>query len=145
VIWDFIGIGYRSPLVFIRGRLNAHRYNINEILRAILLPLLNEHAGVVFQEDNARLHIAQISRRTFPQQAEVEILPWPARSADLNPIEHVWVIMGRCLRHFPQQANSLEELLFWDEIPQEEIDHLIRNMHQRVRECIANHGDVTHY
>jgi hypothetical protein len=57
--------------------------HVDEILRAVLLPLINEHTGVVFQKYNA--HVAQISG-TFLQQAEVEILPWPARSSDLNSI-----------------------------------------------------------
>jgi hypothetical protein len=77
---------------------------IDEILRPLLLHLINEHAGVVFQQDNARPHIVKISR-TFLQQAEVESLSGPARSSDLNPIEHMWDIMGRRLRRFPQQAN----------------------------------------
>jgi transposase len=85
MVWGSIGGGYRSPLVFIRGRLNAHRY-------------IDGHAGVIFQHDNARRpHIPQITR-TFLQQAEIEILHWPARSSDLNPIEHVWDTMGRRLR-----------------------------------------------
>jgi hypothetical protein len=46
---------------------------------------------------------------------EVEILPWPARSPELNLIEHVWDNMDRCLRRFPQQANShLQQA--WNEI-----------------------------
>jgi hypothetical protein len=59
---------------------------INQILRPVLLPLLNKHAGVVFQQDNDRPHIVQISR-IFLQQAELEILPWPA-PPNLNP--HRW-------------------------------------------------------
>jgi hypothetical protein len=76
---------------------------------------IDGHAGVIFQHDNARRpHIPQITR-TF--------LHWPARSSDLNPIEHVWDKMGRRLRRFPQQANSLEKLRrhlqqACDEIPQ---------------------------
>jgi hypothetical protein len=52
-----------------------------------MLPLINEYAIEVFQQDNARPQIAQISK-TLLQQAEVEILPWPARSSNLNSIEH---------------------------------------------------------
>jgi hypothetical protein len=70
MLWGSMGIGYKSPLVFIRGRLNGDRY-IEEILRPIVLPLINEHAVVVFEQDNARSHIAQ--------HAEVENLPWRAR------------------------------------------------------------------
>jgi hypothetical protein len=136
VLWYGVPLALGTdPLVYIEDRLNAHRY-IDGILRPVLLPLLNERAGVVFQQDNTRPHITQISR-TFLQQAEVEILPWRTRSLDLNPI---WDIMGLGLRCFPQQANSLEELpqhlqQALNEIPQEEIDPLIRGMSQRVREC----------
>jgi hypothetical protein len=53
-------------------------------------------------------------------------------------------------RRFPQQVSSLEVLRrhiqqAWDEIPQEKIDHLIRDMPQQVRECIPNHGDAINY
>jgi hypothetical protein len=55
-----------------------------KILRPIVLPLINKHAGVVLEQDNVRSHVAQISR-TFLQHAEVENLP-RARVPDLNPI-----------------------------------------------------------
>jgi hypothetical protein len=53
-------------------------------------------------------------------------------------------------RRFPQQVSSLEVLRrhiqqAWDEIPQEKIDHLIRDMPQQVRECIPNHDDAINY
>jgi hypothetical protein len=83
MLWGSMGIGYRSRLVFIRARLNGDQY-IEEILRPIVLPLINEHAGVVLEQDNVRSHVAQISR-TFLQHAEVENLP-RARVPDLNPI-----------------------------------------------------------
>jgi hypothetical protein len=58
---------------------------------------IDGHAGVIFQHDNARRpHIPQITR-TF--------LHWPARSSDLNPIEHVWDKMGRRLRRFPHKQT----------------------------------------
>lgn len=148
IIWSLIDIRYRSPLVFISSRLYAHRY-IEEILRPVLLPLLNEYHGVVFQQDNARPHIAQISRNIL-QKAEVEVISWQARFADLNPIEHVWNTMGRRLGKFQPQANTLVELRrhvqqAWDEIPQEKIDHLIWGVPQQLRKCIVNRGNVTHY
>ncbi|KAI3359254.1 hypothetical protein L3Q82_002772 [Scortum barcoo] len=55
----------------------------------------------------------------------------PARSPDLNPIEHIWDIMSRSIhqRHVaPQTVQELADALVqvWEEIPQETIRHLIR-------------------
>ncbi|GFT86086.1 transposable element Tc1 transposase [Trichonephila clavipes] len=49
-------------------------------------PFLNGLPEAIFQQDNARLHTAKVARdflRPF------QTLPWPARSTDLSPVEHV--------------------------------------------------------
>ncbi|KAI3354147.1 hypothetical protein L3Q82_018486, partial [Scortum barcoo] len=63
-------------------------------------------------------------------------MDWPARSPDLNPIEHIWDIMSRSIhqRHVaPQTVQELADALVqvWEEIPQETIRHLIRSMPRR--------------
>ena len=40
-------------------------------------------------DDNARAHRARITNR-YLEQAAIVRLDWPARSPDLNPIEHAW-------------------------------------------------------
>ncbi|GBM06331.1 hypothetical protein AVEN_121375-1 [Araneus ventricosus] len=39
------------------------------------------------------------------------MLPWPARSPDLSPIEHVWHIIGRQLQRHPQPALTIPVLI----------------------------------
>ena len=51
----------------------------------------------MFQHDNARPHVT----RTYTQFLEAEnvpVLPWPAYSPDMLPIEHVWNALDRGLR-----------------------------------------------
>ncbi|GFW06417.1 uncharacterized protein TNCV_2187521 [Trichonephila clavipes] len=45
-----------------------------------------------------------------PNLNNVDILPWPVRSPDLSPIEHVCNITGRQLQHHPQPALAVPVL-----------------------------------
>ncbi|GFX58939.1 hypothetical protein TNCV_806431 [Trichonephila clavipes] len=49
--------------------------------------------GAVFQQDNARPHVAKTVKSYLDSQ-QVQLLPWPAYSPDMSPIEHVWDIVG---------------------------------------------------
>lgn len=148
MVWGAITYGSRSRLVFIRGNMNAQRY-VDEVVEPHILPFLQQLEDPLFQQDNARPHIARRSMNRFVED-NVNLLPWPPRSPDLSPIEHVWDIMGRRLRnllHPPQTLQALQHELqvAWDTIPQEEIDHLLESMPRRVGECITNRGGPTHY
>ena len=119
LVWGSIDIGYRSRLVFIGGRLNAHRY-IDEILGPILLPLINYYRSIIFQQDNARPHIANITRH-FLQQTAVEIFFWPARLPGLNPYRTCVGKYGSTLetfalssKHFERTVASPTASLGWD-------------------------------
>ncbi|CAH1975825.1 unnamed protein product [Acanthoscelides obtectus] len=148
MVWGAIAYGSRSLLIFIRGNMNAQRY-IDEILEPHLLPYLDTLADPTFQQDNARPHVARVTIDFF-QHNDVTLLPWPPRSPDLSPIEHVWDMMGRRLLNLQRPPQTLEALreelvVAWNEIPQEDIDHLIRSMPRRVGECVAHQGASTHY
>ncbi|KAI3370893.1 hypothetical protein L3Q82_007403 [Scortum barcoo] len=50
----------------------------------------------------------------FLQDEGIDAMDWPARSPDLNPIEHVWDIMSRSIhqRHVaPQTVQELADAL----------------------------------
>ncbi|CAH1958407.1 unnamed protein product [Acanthoscelides obtectus] len=148
MVWGAIAYGSRSPLIFIRGNMNAQRY-IHEVLEPHLLPYLDTLADPTFQQDNARPHVARVTIDFF-QQNDVTLLPWPPISPDLSPIEHVWDMMGRRLLNLQRPPQTLEALreelvVAWNEIPQEDIGHLIRSMPRCVGECIAHQGASTHY
>ncbi|GFV13444.1 transposable element Tcb2 transposase [Trichonephila clavipes] len=59
---------------------------VHDVLQPHVLPLMQRLPGAIFQQDNARSHTARVSQDCL---RTVITLPWPARSPDLSPIEHI--------------------------------------------------------
>ncbi|GFW46200.1 transposable element Tc1 transposase [Trichonephila clavipes] len=76
----------RSTLIVIRGSLTDQRY-VDDILRPHVGPSLNGPSVKLFQQDNSRPHTARVPQDFL---RHFQTLPWPARSTDLFPVEHVW-------------------------------------------------------
>ncbi|GFT97864.1 transposable element Tcb1 transposase [Trichonephila clavipes] len=105
------GIGYhsRTPLVRIAGTLNNQRY-IFEVLEPVVLPYLQGLSAAIFQQDNARPRVAHIVQRFFVNH-QIELLPWPARSSDLSPIENMWSIVAQRLTQITSSAATPDHTL----------------------------------
>ncbi|GBN06607.1 hypothetical protein AVEN_7478-1 [Araneus ventricosus] len=103
MVWGAIFYDNRSTLVFIPRTLTANLY-VSLVFQPVVLPFMNSIQGGVFQQDNARPHSAVLTQHALQS---VDMLPWPARSSDLSPIEHVWDIIGRQLQRHPQPACCL--------------------------------------
>ncbi|GFU08986.1 transposable element Tcb2 transposase [Trichonephila clavipes] len=66
--------------------------------------------GAIFQQDNVRPHVAKTVRDLCSAQ-HMLLLPWPAYSPVMSPIEHVWDLAGRRPARDPRPAPSKDELL----------------------------------
>ncbi|GFV05008.1 transposable element Tcb1 transposase [Trichonephila clavipes] len=64
MVWGSIEYHSCTPLVRIAGTLNSQRY-ISEVLELVVLPYLQGLATAIFQQDNARPHVAHIVQRFF--------------------------------------------------------------------------------
>ncbi|GBM93554.1 hypothetical protein AVEN_153783-1 [Araneus ventricosus] len=65
----------------------------------------------IYQLDNARCHTSRSVCAWFEEhQDEFIVLPWPANSPDLNPIENLWDYLDRVVRAMDPQPRNLAQL-----------------------------------
>lgn len=131
------------------------------VVQDVLLPSIRaiypeeDHPTIVFVQDNSPIHTARVVRDWFNDHPEIELLQWPARSPDLNPIEHLWAAMVQRWNDVP--FNGVRERT------QEELDAHVRtvwesfrgrnfcrtlvipSMQNRLEECVNNNGYYTSY
>ena len=148
MVWGGIGYYSRTPLVRIAGTLNSQRY-ISEVLEPVVLPYLQGSATAIFQQDNARPHVARIVQRFFVTH-QIELLPWPARSPDLSPIENMWSMVAQRVSQTASPAATPDDLwqrveAAWAAVPQEHIQRLFDSMPRRVAAVISNNGGYSGY
>ena len=102
MVWAGISYGQLTQLHFIDYNLNAQRY-CDEILRSIVVPFIHHH-HLMFQHDKTRPHVARICTQ-FLEAENVPVLPWPAYSPDMSPIEHVWDALDLRVRQHPATSH----------------------------------------
>ncbi|GFY32413.1 transposable element Tcb1 transposase [Trichonephila clavipes] len=103
----------------------------------------------LFMDDNAPCH-RTVAAEQLLESEDIERMDWPARSADLNPIEHVWDFLGRRLAARTLPPVTIRELRLalqdeWAAMPQQLIDTLILSMGRRCETCLAVKGDHIPY
>ncbi|GFS92795.1 transposable element Tcb2 transposase [Trichonephila clavipes] len=150
LVWGDIMLGSRTDLhIFDAGSVNGTRY-CNEIL----LPYVRLFRGAMglqflFMDDNAPCH-RTVAAEQLLESEDIERMNWPARSPDLNPIEHVWDFLGRRLAARTLPPVTIRELRLalqdeWAAMPQQLIDTLILSMGRRCETCLAVRGDPIPY
>ncbi|GFV13870.1 transposable element Tcb2 transposase [Trichonephila clavipes] len=95
-------------------------------------------------DDNAPCH-RTVAAEQLLESEDIERMDWPARSPDLNPIEHVWDFLGRRLAARTLPPVTIRELRLalqdeWAAMPQQLIDTLILSMDRRCETCLAVRG-----
>ena len=159
MIWAAIWRGGRSELVIMeRDKLSKKGgYSTNSYLYALdkaFLPIYKP--GMIFQQDNARIHTSELAREWFESHG-VWVMDWPPHSPDLNPIEHCWNLLKKYLavlypnlfiggtakidwRRFHKAIQTA-----WWSIPQAMIDRLIDSVPRRVEAVYRARGWYTKY
>lgn len=145
MVWAGIMLNGRTSLhVFEGGSLTGQTYRDR-----ILEPYVRLFRGgfgpnFIFMDDNARPHRANLVDE-YLESEDITRMDWPARSPDLNPIEHVWDALGKAIaaRHPPPRTiHELKNALLqeWDLLRQELVNCLINSMTSRCQTCITMRG-----
>jgi transposase len=133
------------------GNLDAKRFQA--MLTAFVIP----RADAVFGDRSWYLVMDSDPKHTAGstvsalQSAGVEFIPksdWPARSPDLNPIEHVWAQIKRIVRkERPKSQYTLKSTVRreWDDLALPFIHNLVESMPSRLKAVIKRRGARTKY
>ncbi|GFY24251.1 transposable element Tcb1 transposase [Trichonephila clavipes] len=94
LVWEGIILGSRIDLHVQSVTMTDHIYRDVILEQHVRLFRGAMGAEFLFMDDNARPHRANIVDECFHWE-DITRMDWPAYSLDLNPIEHVWDMLGR--------------------------------------------------
>ena len=142
-IWGGIfGFDTTSARIFIENMDDTMYCKIlkNELKQS--MASLPEKTSIVFQHDLAPWHISDTVRHKIDKM-KLNVLDWPSKSSDLNPIKMLWSILDEKLASRPIYSksaliNRLQEE--WNSIDQELYIKLVDSMPERIRKCLRAKG-----
>lgn len=145
MVWGAIGPkGFRTPLLRVEGNINSYKY-VEKLAKCGILNLIQSQFGMeyIWMEDNAPSHSAALTRNTLHKYL-LQVLDWPPRSPNLNPIEHLWYYLKDKLGNdvFKSENELFERLkLEWQNIPAEIIRNCYSSFLARCIVCLRYGGD----
>ncbi|KAJ3431480.1 transposable element-related [Anaeramoeba flamelloides] len=145
LIWGGISYYLQTELIVIEKSVNTETY-INDIIKnSRVIKKANREYGClnwIFQQDGARPHISRKKMDCLNRRCQV-MNPWLPNSPDLNPIENLWSIMDRRLKHVnpKNKEEFIEELInVWESIKWETLENLTLSMDNRINLVIERDG-----
>ncbi|GFX62532.1 transposable element Tc1 transposase [Trichonephila clavipes] len=124
-------------------------FSFGEASCLVVVQTFTSSTQFLFMDDNAPCH-RTVAAEQLLESEDIERMDLPARSPDLNPIEHVWDFLGRRLAALTLPPVTIRELRLalqdeWAAMPQQLIDTLILSMGRRCETCLAVRGDNIPY
>lgn len=154
MVWGAISHRRTYPLIEIPTTLDAVGYR-DQVLRKFLgnppaSRSTRGHRGLpwTFMHDNASIHTARVVEDFLKDHAAV-VLPWPANSPDLNPIENLWAIVSQKVyktHRFSSKPDLLAALQQeWAAVDPALLQKLYDSIPRRCEEVIKYKGWPTRY
>ena len=149
LVWGAICANGARYIQLIKGTINAKTYQ--ELLEKEIFnaDMLNLPENFVFQQDNAPAHAAR-STSEYLKRKEIDVLPWPPYSPDLNIIENMWAITSQKVNANGKEYSNSDEL--WESvsyhflnISDETVTSLFKSVPQRLISVVELQGKRTKY
>ncbi|GFX24043.1 transposable element Tcb1 transposase [Trichonephila clavipes] len=109
LVWGGIILGSRTDLHVQSITMTGHIYRDVILEQHVRLFRGTMGAEFLFMDDNARPHRANIVDECL-QSGDITRIEWPAYSPNLNPIEHVWDMLGGRIAARQSPSTCLPEL-----------------------------------
>ncbi|GFT32709.1 transposable element Tcb1 transposase [Trichonephila clavipes] len=109
LVWGGIIFGSRTDLHVQSVTITGHIYWDVILEQHVRLFRGAMRAEFLFMDDNARPHRVNIADECL-QSEYITRMDWPAYSPDLNPIDHVWDMLGRRIAARQPPPTCLPEL-----------------------------------
>lgn len=151
--WGWMWAYGPGELVKIDGRLTGIDYI--QILEEVLLPSVRVMAfphpqTIKLVQDNSPIHTSRVVQEWFAQHQEIELIKWPPKGCDLNPIENLWGIMSKDWDVGEERnMHTIERkaLEVWESIRRRPniCRRLVESMPERISEVVNVMGGWSHY
>ncbi|GFV47698.1 transposable element Tcb2 transposase [Trichonephila clavipes] len=150
MVWTSIMMDARTDFHFFNtGYVTAQRYRDEVLEPYILLFRGAVSPDFISMDDNAPCQRAVLVD-DFLETENIQRMSGPANSPDLNPIEHVWYMLGRQIAAVSHSPSSVTELKMslqeaWNRLSPQLIHPLIACMVNPCAAWLAVRGDHTPY
>lgn len=134
-----------GALIPIKGMMNSDKYI--HLLETRIVPQLRNSfpdGSGVFQQDLAPCHTCRKTTEFFNKK-NIQVLPWPGNSPDINPIENLWSICKRRMQKLDcstkeKMISALIEVWFRNEEIKNICGKLVESMPDHISAVIRNKG-----
>jgi hypothetical protein len=149
-MWAWILADNPRIMVHVENRLTGDVYF--SILENVMLPSVSRtfpNLNFTFQQDNCSVHTVHRVASWF-RNNNINVLDWPSRSPDLNPIENMWALLVQNLTRQRVVFQNRDELLTaianaWHPLPKDYHRNLSLFMPRRLERVIEVNGALTSY
>lgn len=156
-LWGWMADSGPGELIKVNERLNSHQYT--EILEEVLTPsvrsLIPDQETVYVVMDNSPVHNAKAVKEWFTAHQDIIRIEWPAKSADLNPIENLWAYIVSINKWDSSEIRTKGALIshaksVWESLKPKRhevniCEKLVDSMPRRLGEVIVKRGSHTKY